>query len=135
MALTRSVDFLPEIFQTDANKQFLAATLDQLIQEPKFKKTQGFIGRTVGPGVNPNDKYVVEPTTVRANYQLEPGVVSLEPDTDRINDVITYPGLNDAIGFQNGNPARPDRLYQGEYYSWDPFVDFDTFVNFSQYFS
>ena len=130
----RSVDFLPQIFQTDANKQFLAATLDQLIQEPRFKKTQGFIGRTVGPGVDPNDRYVVEPTDTRANYQLEPSVVSLEPDTDRVRDAITYPGLNDAIGFQGGNNARPDRLYTSQYYTWDPFVDFDAFVNFSQYF-
>ena len=134
MATVRSVDFLPEIFQTDANKQFLAATLDQLIQEPKFKKTQGFIGRTVGPGVNPNDKYVVEPDASRKDYQLEPGVVSLVPDTSTIKNAITYPGMNDAIGFQNGNDARPDRLYSSEYYTWDPFVDFDTFVNFSQYF-
>jgi hypothetical protein len=134
MATVRSVDFLPEIFQTDANKQFLRATLDQLIQEPKFKKTQGFIGRTVGPGVDPNDKYVVEPTTSRTNYQLEPGVVSLIPDTDTIKNAITYPGLNDAIGFQGGDSSRPDRLYSSEYYTWDPFVDFDTFVNFSQYF-
>ncbi len=134
MATVRSVDFLPEIFQTDANKQFLRATLDQLIQEPQFKKTQGFIGRTVGPGVNPNDNYVIEPDKTRAVYQLEPGVVSLEPDTDNIKDVLTYPGLNDAIGFQGGNQTRPDRLYSSEYYTWDPFVDFDAFVNFSQYF-
>jgi hypothetical protein len=134
MANTRSVDFLPEIFQTDANKQFLAATLDQLIQEPNFRKTQGFIGRSVGPGVNPNDKYVVEPTATRANYQLEPGVVSLVPDTNTIKNAITYPGINDAIGFQGGNSTRPDRLYSSEYYTWDPFVDFDSFVNFSQYF-
>jgi len=134
MATVRSVDFLPEIFQTDANKQFLAATLDQLIQEPNFRKTQGFIGRSVGPGVNPNDKYVVEPTATRANYQLEPGVVSLIPETSQIRNAITYPGLNDAIGFQGGNSNRPDRLYSSEYYTWDPFVDFDAFVNFSQYF-
>jgi len=134
MATVRSVDFLPEIFQTDANKQFLAATLDQLIQEPKFRKTQGFIGRRVGPGVNPNDKYVVEPTVTRSNYQLEPGVVSLVPDTDTINNAITYPGLNDAVTFQDGNGSRPDRLYSSEYYTWDPFIDFDTFINFSQYY-
>ena len=134
MATVRSVDFLPEIFQTDANKQFLAATLDQLIQEPKFKKTQGFIGRTVGPGVNPNDRYVVEPNKSRADYQLEPGVVSLKPDTNTVRDVITYPGMNDAVGLQGGNQTRPDRLYNSEYYSWDPFVDYDSFVNFSQYF-
>jgi hypothetical protein len=134
MATVRSVDFLPEIFQTDANKQFLAATLDQLIQEPQFKKTQGFIGRSVGPGVNPNDRYVIEPTKTRADYQLEPGVVSLKPDTDQVRDVITYPGMNDAVGYQGGNATRPDQLYSSEYYSWDPFVDFDPFVNFSQYF-
>ena len=134
MANTRSVDFLPEIFQTDANKQFLAATLDQLIQEPNFRKTQGFIGRTVGPGVNPNDKYVVEPTATRANYQLEPGVISLVPDTDTIKNAITYPGINDAVSFQGGDGGRPDRLYSSEYYTWDPFVDFDTFINFSQYY-
>ena len=134
MATVRSVDFLPEIFQTDANKQFLAATLDQLIQEPQFAKTQGFVGRRVGPGVNPDDRYIVEPDAVRANYQLEPGVVSLVPDTDRVADIITYPGINDAIGYQQGPNTRPDRLYTSEYYSWDPFVDFDTFVNFSQYF-
>ena len=134
MATVRSVDFLPEIFQTDANKQFLRATLDQLVQEPKYQKTQGFIGRTVGPGVNPNDRYVVEPNSTRANYQLEPGVVSLEPGTNKIKDTITYPGINDAVAYQGGNNLRPDRLYSSEYYSWDPFVDFDTFVNFSQYF-
>lgn len=134
MATSRSVDFLPQIFQTETNKQFLAATLDQLIQEPQFKKTQGFIGRTVGPGINPNDKYVVEPNTVRANYQLEPGVISLEPDTNRIKNAITYPGINDAVQFNGGNSARPDRLYSSEYYTWDPFVGFDSFVNFSQYF-
>ena len=128
MATVRSVDFLPEIFQTDANKQFLAATLDQLIQEPQFAKTQGFIGRRVGPGVNPDDRYIVEPDAVRTNYQLEPGVVSLVPDTNRVADVITYPGINDAIGYQQGPVNRPDRLYTSEYYSWDPFVDFDTFV-------
>ena len=134
MAKVRSVDFLPEIFQTDVNKQFLAATLDQLIQEPKFKKTQGFIGRTVGPGVNPSEKYVVEPTKVRADYQLEAGIISLKPDTDTIKDAITYPGLLDSISYQGGNSTRPDRLFESQYYTWDPFVDWDTFINFSQYF-
>jgi hypothetical protein len=135
MARVRSVDFLPEIFRTDANKQFLAATLDTLIQEPRYKKTQGFIGRTVGPGVNPNDKYVIEPNKVRADYQLEPGVVSLDPrNTTRIKDALTWPGLLDAVTMQGGVGTRPDRLTKSDYYTWDPFCDFDAFVNFSQYY-
>ena len=135
MARVRSVDFLPEIFQTDANKQFLAATLDQLIQEPKFKKTQGYIGRTVGPGVNPNDKYVLEPNKARADYQLEPGVISVDPtDNTKILDAITYPGITDSLVYQGSPSTQPSRLYTSDYYTFDPFIDFDTFVNFSQYY-
>ena len=78
MASRRTIDLLPEIFRTDTNKKFLAATLDQLTQEPNLKRTQGFVGRRVGPGVNPANNYVVEPTTTRSNYQLEPGVTFLK---------------------------------------------------------
>jgi hypothetical protein len=134
MARVRSVDFLPQIFQTPTNQQFLSATLDVLTQEPQFKKTQGYIGRTVGPGVDPNDVYVIEPNKTRADYQLEPGVVNLVPDTNEIRDIMTYPGLSDAISYQGGDGSRSDRLYQSDYYCWDPFVDFDPLVNFNQYY-
>ena len=130
----RTVDFLPDIFQTTPNKQFLNATLDQLVQEPAFKKTQGYVGRRVGPGVNPNDYYVLEPDATRANYQLEPGVISLKPDTNQIQDAITYPGITDALAVQGANTTKSDRLYTSEYYTWDPFVSFDKFVNYSQYY-
>jgi len=131
----RSVDFLPEIFQTPVNQQFLAATLDQLIQEPAFKKSQGFIGRRIGPGVNANDRYVVEPTAVRNNYQLEPGVCQINPDNTRqVIDAITYPGINDALALQGAVVNNPSDLYKSDYYTWDPFVDFDKFINYAQYY-
>ncbi len=38
MARNRAVDFLPEIFKTDTNKEFLSSTLDQLTQRPKLKQ-------------------------------------------------------------------------------------------------
>jgi hypothetical protein len=133
-AQIRSVDFLPEIFQTPVNKQFLNATLDQLIQEPKYKQTQGFIGQKVGPGVNANDNYVIEPTKSRNDYQLEPGVISLNPTTGKIDDAITYPGIIDALSTQGGIVNQQDRLFESEYYSWDPFVDFDKYTNYSQYY-
>ena len=131
----RTVDFLPEIFQTPVNKQFLAATLDQLVQEPQFKQTQGYIGQKIGPGVNANDKYVIEPTAVRNNYQLEPGVVQIDPtDSHKIVDAITYPGITDALTVQGAVTTNPQSLYISDYYTWDPFVDFDKFVNYAQYY-
>ena len=131
----RSVDFLPEIFQTPVNNQFLSATLDQLIQNPQFTQTQGFIGRRIGPGVNANDKYVIEPTKSRTDYQLEPGVVQTDPaDTHRVVDAITYPGIMNALELQGAVTNNADRLYTSDYYTWDPFIDFDKFVNYAQYY-
>ena len=97
MATRRTVDLLPEIFRTSTNRQFLSATLDQLTQEPVIKRTQGYVGRRVGPGVNPADNYVVEPTASRTNYQLEPAVAFLKPQTNTVVDAITYPGIIDAL--------------------------------------
>ena len=135
MARVRTVDFLPEIFQTPVNRQFLSATLDQLVQEPQFKKTQGYVGRKIGPGVNPQDRYVIEPTKSRNDYQLEPGVVEINPDDSKeIFDAITYPGITDALKLQGADVSKADRLYTSEYYAFDPFVDFDKFTNFAQYY-
>ena len=135
MANPRSVDFLPEIFQTSTNRQVLNATLDQMIQEPNIKRIQGFVGRRVGPGVRPNDAYVVEPTATRANYQLEPGVIQTDPaNSHRVVDAMTYPGLIDALTVQGGITTNADQLFTSHYYSWDPFVDFDKFVNYAQYY-
>lgn len=134
MSRVRSVNFLPEIFQTDANKQFLAATLDQLIQEPKFQRSQGYIGRRLGPGVTPGDTYVQEVDATRRNYQLEPGVTVLDADTRKIKDTITYPGMVDAFAANGGDVSKQTELYASQYYALDPFVDYDAFVNYSQYY-
>jgi len=130
----RSEDFLPEIFQTPANKQLLRSTLDQLTQNPKLKPTEGYIGRKIGPGVTASDSYVLEPTASRTDYQLEPGVVQLTPNTNTVANAITYPGIIDSLELQGANVTRDDRLFDSEHYSFDPFVDYDKYVNFSQYY-
>ena len=134
MSRRRTVDLLPEIFRTSTNRQFLSATLDQLTQEPNLKRTQGFVGRRVGAGINPADSYVTEPTADHADYQLEPGVVFFAPDTNRAQDAITYPGMLSALDLLGADTQRQDRLWQSEYYAWDPFCDLDKFTNYSQYF-
>ena len=129
----RSEDFLPEIFQTPANKQLLRSTLDQLTQNPTLKPTEGYIGRKVGQGVNPKDSYVLEATENRTNYQLEPGVVQLKTGTSTVSNAVTYPGIIDSLELKGSNVTRHDRLFNSEHYSWDPMIDFDKFVNFGQY--
>ena len=133
MARIRSVDFLPEIFKTTTNKKFLGSTLDQLIQEPKLKATQGYIGRRTGAGVNVNDTYLIEPTDTRQNYQLEPGVVFKDKNGNAV-DALTYPGLVDGLEVRGSITNDHNRLFEADTYSWDPLFDFDKFVNYSQYY-
>ncbi len=52
MAKIRTLNFLPEIFKTDTNAQFLGATLDQLVNPPVTEKLQGYVGSKFGYGVN-----------------------------------------------------------------------------------
>jgi hypothetical protein len=78
---------------------------------------------------------VIEPTASRTNYQLEPGVIEINPENSKeIIDAITYPGITDALRLQGGNTSKADRLYTSEYYAFDPFIDFDKFTNFAQYY-
>ena len=131
---TRTLDLLPEIFQTETNQKFLNATLDQLVQRPQLRRVEGFIGRRTGLGVRGLDSYVLEQDQERAAYQLEPTVTYKKKDSTETRDFVTYPGIVDALQVAGANVNRHDRLFDSEYYSWDPFVDYDKFVNFSQYY-
>lgn len=130
----RTLDFLPEIFKTPTNQQFLQATLDQLTQQSNTTRIEGYIGSKFGYGINANDKYVVEPNQTRTNYQLDPAVIFLKKDTTTAKDFLTYPGLLDAIKLQNGDVTNNNQMMENQFYSWDSFCDLDKLINFSQYY-
>ena len=130
----RTLEFLPEVFQTETNAQFLAATLDQLVAQPKMNRVEGFIGQSYGYAVEKNDRYVVEPTAVRQDYQLDPSVVFLKPDTQTAKDFINYPGIVNALKQQGAVTGNNNSLFENDFYSWDSFVDLDMIVNYSQYY-
>ena len=45
----KSAELLPRYFRTQANKKFLASTLDQILQPGVAEKVSGYLGRTVAP--------------------------------------------------------------------------------------
>ena len=51
----RTLNFLPEIFKTPTNSQFLQATLDQVVDQPNLTKIQGYVGSKFGYGINAKD--------------------------------------------------------------------------------
>lgn len=135
MATTvRTIDFLPEIFQTTPNKQFLSSTLDTLVQQPNFDRVQGYIGSKFGYGVNATDQYVTEPNALRTNYQLEPAIVFNKTGTKKAVDAVTYPGIIDAFKHNGAITENHNALFSSEFYTWDSFVDLDKFINYSQYY-
>jgi hypothetical protein len=134
MARVRTLNFLPEVFQTPPNAQFLAATLDQIVNPPNVANIQGYVGSTFGTGVMATDAYVTEPTKTRADYQLDPGVIFTKPNESTAEDFITYPGIVDALKMAGGATQDNNRLFKSQFYSWDSFTNLDPLINFNQYY-
>jgi len=130
----RTLNFLPDIFKTTTNAQFLAATLDQIVDQPNTERIEGYIGSKFGYGINAKNKYVIEPTKTRTDYQLDPGVAFLKKDTGIAQDFISYPGIIDALKLEGGITNNNDRLFESQIYSWDSFTDLDKIINFNQYY-
>ena len=140
MAKIRTINFLPDYFQTTTNTEVLAATLDQLVNPPSLMKIQGYVGSKLGYGVNAKDHYVPETTATRTNYQLTPSVVftapstSINPPGGTATDFITYPGMLDALSLADGVTNNNSRLFNSQFYSWDSFTDLDKIINYTQYY-
>ena len=134
MPITKTLDFLPAVFQSEVNSKFLGATLDQLVTEPNVRPINGYIGRKFTPGWPGITSYVREPDATRADYQLEPSVVVKDNNTGELEYNGTYPDLLQKINFFGGNASNQNNLFRSEYYSYDPLINPDKFVNFGQYF-
>ena len=134
MAVFKTLQFLPEIFSTDTNRKFLHATTDQLVSEPDFTKVNGYIGRKLAPSYKSTDSYITEPTKARQDYQLEPSVIVKNDITGEIEFATTYTDILNKINYYGGYSNNHSRLFDNEFYSYNPQVDLDKFVNFAQYY-
>ena len=133
MAARKTYKFLPTVFQTDTNKKFLSATVDQLLSEPELVKLYGYIGRKFAPTFKVKDSYITETSTDRQNYQLEPSV-SVRDGQDNITFFNSYVDYLNKIRHYGGIINNHDRLFNSEYYTFDPLISFDKLINFSQYY-
>ena len=134
---------LPAFYKTDANKKFFKSTLTQLTQPGAVNKVSGYIGRMNAKATTSDDVFVNAPTRLRQNYQLEPGfviendlgnTVFLKDYQDYINQLRVF-GAN--VSFNNSaqdNISNHSRVNKEEFYSWNPHIDWDKFVNFQNYY-
>jgi len=132
--LSRKVsNLLPRFYRTDSNKKFIHATLDQLIQPGTVKKVNGYIGRQDSKATTANDIFVKAPTTDRQTYQLEPSVV-IKDDNGSVVFNKDYLDHVNHVNVLGGITNNHRRVNKEEFYSWNPQIDWDKFVNFQQYY-
>ena len=130
----KSVDLLPEYLRTDKNSKFLASTIDQLMEPAQIERLDGFIGSKITPTyVSTTDNYIPEVLELRRNYQLNPALI-LKNEEGAVKDVVAIDDLLNQINVEGGINNNLDRLFRTDRYSFDPFIDWDKFVNYQNYY-
>ena len=135
----KSLDFLPKVFQTNTNRRFLNATMDQLLQEPNLSKIYGYIGRQdLSPAYQNSDAYVQESDSYSQFYQLEPGLVInkriFNTNNFKTENAYNYVDLLNAITSEGGITGNHSRLFSNEYYNYEGFVNLDKLINYGKYY-
>ena len=129
----RSSNFLPKFFQSDSNKKFLQATVDQLVQPGTVNKINGFIGRQNAKASTGDDIFLAAANSFRQHYQLEPGLV-VNDDLGNNTFFKDYQDYINQLDVFGSNVSNHSRINKQEFYSWDPHIDWDKFVNFQNYY-
>lgn len=130
----RSINLLPEFLRTNKNSKFLSSTLDQLIQPPKLERIDGFIGSKLTPTYNAvSDIYIKESLPLRQNYQLEPALV-VKNNEQAILDVIGLDDITNQLTNTGAPTSNFNKVYDANYYSYDPHIDWDKFINYQKYY-
>ena len=128
-----STNFLPRIYRSNTNKKFLQATLDQLIQPGSVQKINGFIGRQNSKASTSNDVFINSATNTRQNYQLEPSLV-IKDSLDNVTFFKDYQDYINQLDVLGGIVNNHARLNEQEFYSWNPYICWDKFINFQKYY-
>lgn len=129
----QSVSLLPVYLQTSKNAKFLSSTIDQLIQPAQLEKLNSYIGSTSTPTYKSGDSYVVESSTLRQAYQLDPALVVYDAGQN-VQDVIAIDDLANEIAIKGGDSSNFDRLFRSSIYGYDPRIDWDKLINYQNYY-
>ena len=131
--IQKFVKKLPIVLQTEVQKEFYAATFDQLFNKAEVEQAQGFIGRRSSEILDPIvDNYLDEPTKLRAAYQLEPIAYAVNAALEDTNQYF-YEDILNYLDYRGGNTLNHDRLFADLYYSFAPPIDYDKFLNYQNY--
>ena len=132
LPIRRTVELLPQVFRTDANKKFTSAVLDPLVQPGVLQKTVGYVGRRYGKTYNSSDVYLDTDETLRSRYQLEPGVVKISDE--KIEKFYDYLDFKNQIKYFGVQEEKDNKITSQDHYTWNPPIDWDKFINYREYY-
>lgn len=132
LPIRKTEDLLPGIFKTEANKKFMSAVVDPLVQPGLLEKTVGYVGRRYGKTYQGTDIYLDSDESLRSRYQLEPGVVYQNKET--VENFYDYIDFKNQLKFFGNNVERDDLTTAQQHYSWNPPVTWDKFINYREYY-
>ena len=105
----RLIQTLPGTLQSPDLAAFFGATVDEVFQPGVSEAIAGYIGHSVGDTAF----YVAESTPSRLFYQLEPGMVSFDPENDKsIDYALTYPDAVAYFSISGGIISDQDRMFE-----------------------
>ena len=132
--MTQYIKKLPAVFQTVTETKFFDATFDQIFSKRDSDLLAGYLGRRVAGNYNPvTDFYLPEPSKNRTWWQLEATAFARTEDTTKSN-IFFYEDLLERLGYYGANTLNQDRLFESEYYSFGPPIDYDMFINYQDYY-
>jgi len=132
--IKKSVNLLPEYLRTDKNSKFLSSTIDQLIQTPQVERIDGYVGSKITPNYQSStDFYIEDSSPLRKNYSLEPAIV-FKDQLGTVNDAVAYNDLINELGIQGSKTDNLNKLLRSKFYSYDPLIDWDKLVNYTDYY-
>ncbi len=132
MTLSRSINFLPEYFQTKINKRFLNSTLDRLISAAEINRFDGYVGEKSVNGKSLDGSYIQESNESRTNYQLEPAYITKNTNGD-ISSTNNFEDLLNSVANQNGIIDSWNKLLTDNMFNWKGFTNLDKLVNYQNY--
>lgn len=129
----KTSNFLPSVFQTDLNKNWLDSTMDQMVSKGPLDNIDGYVGSKDGKVATANDEYL-EPKyhkSMRSDNQLQPGIVSFDK-MHELTNIITFDDVAHSIN-ENFSTYNYNAAYASGKYSFNPPIDVDKFVNYVNY--
>ena len=124
------VNFLPNIFQTTVNKQFLDATLEQLMASGSLMAINNYIGQRYKK-YKSSDNYIVDNRD--DNSQFIPGITNRD-EQGNITQALSYDDLINSLQFNEVDINQHNKLLNEIGYTLDMPINYDMFINYHKYF-